>query len=1236
MIREFPLTPSQLKALDGQRNIAVTASAGSGKTATLVERFIDLLLHNPAIGVRHILAITFTQKAAAEMRQRLATRLKKGIASATDPDERQRLAAIHADLHSARISTIHAFCASLLREYPLEAEIDPTFALLDEVAAQVMRREAVREALQYIATRPDEDPAKQALRRLLQEWERPYLEGMLDALMLKKHAAHQWSQHYLSSTPEKIFASWEEMVRQAIEPVCQHLIEETEFISQLHELATLAPYKNPDKDSAEQLIAPVRAQIQILLDTPSLEGALKVFPTLARALTTAAGKPYKASKGSKGSKANWDAEALARFRILLASTGEALAPHVDLLQQDLAVHDQRAAHLLCDLSAVFLQVHARYQHKKGEGSQLDFDDLQEKCLELIGRDNGRIGRRLAQHYRYVMVDEFQDTDLLQWALVHPLVTRDESLSADKLFIVGDPKQSIYSFRDADVAVFAQVQEAIVAANTHHQRTTVPFLDDEDGALSSSATERNGNLGMAENFRTLPVPVAFVNALFPHFMQAVAHEPFQVAYDPLVCRRTDAPSRGSVELLLVTPAEDENELDSLQREAELLARRIRQILDTGDLQICADEQLRPATAGDIAILLRRRRFLPVYEQTLRQLHIPFQVVGGLGFYQRQEIYDLANILRVLHNPRDSIALLGALRSPYFGLSDNALVLLTKEHKEQLWDQLHTAQAPLEQLNPADQEATHNAIALLSRWSQHRDRRSLVDLLHLILEDSGAWAFLSFGERGEQTVANVEKFLDLARTFTATGFRTLSDFIAHLDLLIAEEQREGEAQLTLAGDQAVQILTVHASKGLEFPIVCVPDLDGKFNLTTSDALLLDRDLGIGLSVLDPEDDFHRRPSFLRAHIGQLNQRKASAEEKRLFYVAATRARDHLLLSGRLRPEHLAPGPSPEAVRDRLSWICLGLNLTQEDVRRGEKTFVDDGETYTVRIFTDPEQVPIDMSSQWTRRFSHTALEDLLSNLETNEPAALPPTLAPVDPVAATPQFSATQLMLYERDPQEYFHRYVLALPETCLPGFSAERQNALLFGELAHAALEELARAPDMDRKMCIERLLLEAAIVDANQQKTYRSDLLTLLDRFAASTFGQEILLDPVARMEQSFALKLQGGIVTGTIDCLTQDGEDWQLFDYKTNRIGLQDLETAAQQYRRQMEIYALYLHHLYPDQVHYKATIYFNHIDTSHTLTFTASQLLQAQEEIEQLITRITRLDFPTVSDRASTFEEQ
>ena len=1126
MIRAHPLTPTQFKALDSQRNIAVTASAGSGKTATLVERYIDLLRTNPDIGVRQVLAITFTQKAAAEMKERVAARLEQATSAAEDLQEQRQLNAIHEDLLNARISTIHAFCAALLREYPIEAEVDPHFAVLEEVEATIRRREAVSETLEALAQRPEGDPVKGDLRRLLQDWERSYLEHVLHALILKKRLALEWANRYRAMSREELVASWQQHLDHLLDPLCHSLLEKGKLLPLLDRLGTLAPLKNAAKDTAGQLLAPVREDIKTLIEQPSLKKARDILPRLARALTTSDGRPYKSNKGNK---ANWNPDDLSSFRQTLSAVGALFAPRYEDLTRTLGARDLRAAELTLALCQVFIQVCDRYERKKGRGALLDFDDLQEQCLRLMHRDEGRLGRRLAQHYRYIMVDEFQDTDLLQWELIRPLVSVDGELDCDKLFIVGDPKQSIYSFRDADVTVFEHIKQNIVQANTRYERHKIPFHDDNGTTMESRSDERDGALIMGENFRTLPAPVEFVNMLFEQLMQPVEDEPFQVSYEPSTCQRPHLAGQGSVELLLAPVQEDEEEQDSIQREADLMARRIRHILDDGDLQIAADDTVRPATAADMAILLRRRRFLPLYEQALRSLHIPFQAVGGLGFYQRQEIYDLANILRTLDNPYDNVALLGALRSPYLGLSDNALFALSQLEGNRLGEKL--GNAPAGALPLPDQRAARDAVELLQHWNDLKDRLSLVDLLHTILEDTGAWGFLGFGERGEQTIANVEKFLDLARGFGAAGFSPLSDFVDHLNVLIDQSDKEGEAHLPPAQGRAVQILTVHAAKGLEFPVVFVPDMDGRFNLQQSAAVLLDRDHGIGLSVPDPEEDFRRRPSFVRQLIGRNYQRRALAEEKRLFYVATTRARDHLLLCGRLDEKHLTQRGSFEEARDRLSWTCQGLDLKAEDLERGEKTFEHNGRPIAVRIFTDLEQIPAHRPPADPGPRAYTALWNSLPERDGNGPDStteLPAelqALRPLETPVALQSFSATQLMLFEESPASYFERYVLGLPETGrskdAPVGEVEEQRLqfLLFGELAHAALEEISLDPDQDREACVDRILLEAALPDQDLRRRFQSDLLDLMARFEGSAFGQALQADSAARLEQSFTLR---------------------------------------------------------------------------------------------------------------------
>ena len=208
MKRAVPLTPVQRMALDSQRNIAVTASAGAGKTATLVERYIELLRQHPEIGVRQVLAITFTQKAAAEMRERIARRLSDALDQELPEPERQRLRQIREDLPAARISTIHAFCATLLREYPIEADVDPAFAVLEGVDAAQLRQQAVRQTLESLARARDSDPDKEALRRTLAEWPRRYLEQVLEYLLEKKHLARSWCRRYAEQSPDQILSDW--------------------------------------------------------------------------------------------------------------------------------------------------------------------------------------------------------------------------------------------------------------------------------------------------------------------------------------------------------------------------------------------------------------------------------------------------------------------------------------------------------------------------------------------------------------------------------------------------------------------------------------------------------------------------------------------------------------------------------------------------------------------------------------------------------------------------------------------------------------------------------------------------------------------------------------------------------------------------------------------------------------------------------------------------------------------
>ncbi len=1194
MKRAVPLTPVQRMALDSQRNIAVTASAGAGKTATLVERYIELLRQHPAIGVRQVLAITFTQKAAAEMRERIARRLADALDQELPEPERQRLRQIREDLPAARISTIHAFCASLLREYPMEADVDPAFAVLEGMDAAQLRHQAVRQTLESLARVRDTDPDKEALRRTLAEWPRRYLEQVLEYLLEKKHLARTWCRRYAEQSPDQILSDWREMQQTASAPACRALLDDTHFIDMLAELAALSPLTD-ESDSAVERLNPLRDFMRRLSQAPSLDEAIENLPRLAEGLLTN-GKPLSGSR--LGKKSNWEETTLSRVRELVPALGRCLAPHADLLSLELTAADEHAAAVLPALSHVFFRVDARYENSKGNGSMLDMDDLLEKTHQLIDGD-ADIRHRLAQHYRFALIDEFQDTDPLQWKIIRSLASPDGQMAGDKLFIVGDPKQSIYSFRAADVTVFARVRDAIAEANAAHERESRPFCDDGE-VLDASSTQRLGSLVMGENFRTLVQPVAFVNALFPKFMQEVPDEPFQVGYDPLVgCRPTNV-SEGSVELLLLPPDVNCNATEIALREAELVARRLSHLLEGNDLQVADQDGLRPPEPKDIALLLRRRRNLSAYEDALRACGIPFQVAGGRGFYQRQEIYDLANILRVLCNSGDGIALMGALRSPYFGLSDNALYALTAPQGGRLAKNLADADQR-QRLVPADQEAAEDAVARLQYWGELRDRVPLVELLHTILEDTGAWGFLCYGERGEQAVANVYKLLDLAREFRGP----LADFAARLDLLTTEEQ-EGEAVLDA---DALHILTVHAAKGLEFPIVVVPDLAARFNFQNSDPALIDAEKGIGLRALDPEQDYKRISSFVRTLINRNASRRQRAEEKRLLYVACTRARDHLLLGGALTDKHFAA--DLDAAADCLGWICGSLELTESDLARGTKAVA--GVPSPLPIHTDPSAFPAPTSTDHRAEPAFRALD--AAPTQVAEPML--DLLSPLDDLQDRPEFAASELVLFAADPAAHHRQYALGLPPWPLGQVDARRRRGMLFGQLAHAGIEALSNSPDADPAALAADLVTAASLPVASYRDPFERELAALLRRCRQSPLAERWLAHAEARTEVRFTLSLERGLVHGVVDYIGRGADGlWELVDYKTGHRA--NTEEAVQYYRLQLEIYALCLQSLHPGQDEYRATLYFTDLDEERLVRFTPAGLAAARNRLDDLIAQL------------------
>ena len=1197
---EIHLTPSQQRALDLTKSMSVTAGAGSGKTGVLVMRYVKTLAENRTAGVRNVLAITFTEKAAAEMKARVRDDVENLIAAGGDDAPRWR--EILDTLDCAAISTIHSFCLGLLREHPIEAAVDPLFETLDEPHSRRLRAQAVEEALQAA----NDDPAlAEHARILLRFWNRRSIDQNIDDIFNAGHTVDHWMRFYGESTIEQI--------NQHIVHVVKTIwLDKARAVFNKENILALASFEcaNPS-DKLELIRTQVLGALQEGVDDPTYDTLGGLLPVLL-SIDLRLGSAKAWGDGFAGCK-----ELLKDIREQAKS----------LEQTRIGAHDWAATPVLKAFAAIYLHARELYDDAKGRGRALDFDDLQTLALLLL-TDRPEIRRTVHERFVAVLVDEFQDTNHLQWEIIRRVVQRDDdqgSIPPGGLFIVGDPKQSIYGFREAEIRVFGEITERCI--------------------------EPDARVEMDDNFRSAPAPVAFVNKLMTNLM-GITMQPFDPAYRKLVCHRP-AEFPGSVTLLLPSrdandtdnnndgESEDVSQAESLQ-EADLLARQILSAMQNRwqvwDKRL---KQLRPAEFRDVAILLRSRTHQGAYEEALRSVGIPFNVLGGFGLYQRQEVLDIANVLRFLLHRKDDIALAALLRSPMAGLSDDALYRIARTAGTSLWDRL---QAAGESEMGADAEPLHRIRTSLHTWMRWSRRMPVAELLEHILVQTGAWGSMVGGERGEQTPANIQKIIGLAR-----GASDLADFVAQLDEQIETATTEGEAQIELEQSNAVKIMTIHAAKGLEFPIVCLADTAFRRPPSFPDACF-HREWGIGIKVRDSAGQMQE--TAMRRFICERLLAEEEAENTRLLYVAATRARDHLVISGSLPAKKKswltkilsqmkidpdAPADIPEAlVHEDAARIpieplppapalddMLGRFRQAEDAIRANDRSQESG-----------------VGRQESGDRSHESESGNASQLPPTIPSPhLPISLQPLPLQQHLPVFSPTALERYLLCPYSYFLTDVLGVPHT---GFMADEMPApaliftepkregppgigLTVGIVAHRLFEEIHTIAAGEERAAILRYLKEEEISDAREQERIVDLVTGMLASFRASDFGRRILGSPEAYAELPFFVPVGPGVLSGKIDLLYRDDGQWKIVDYKTDDITPADLPARCERYRPQLQAYSLATGKLLncdPPE----ACLYFTRLGRRVPIVMSSDEAAAFEQRLSDAIRRILDRDFEPI----------
>ncbi len=1137
------LTPSQQEALDIENHICVTAGAGSGKTRVLVERYLKILRKTDA-KPNEIVAITFTDKASAEMKKRITKTL---VEDELGDAQWQREAA--EQISAAPISTIHAFCSRILREFPFQAGVPANFGILQGIEQKLLLQTTVQNELKEIATNA-EDADRGALTCLLRCYgSRKQLEELLFKMVEKREVVERLKREvYGEHTNAEIRQNWEQRIAEEQNP------DVDKWLNCLNAVLAIAKGKNAPE---------VRSLTTQLEEKTEKSAALEILREIACLITIKSGAIAKRDFLGKGV----DITSIKAEVKFLESASKEVKKYEPLNDDDDVLINTTS-----DVLHLYTRIETAYRHAKLAQGQLDYTDLQLKLRDLL-KNNADIRERLQGRYRYFMVDEYQDTNPLQSELVMLLT---DTLRRANLFIVGDAKQGIYGFRDADIRVFNQTREKIEATQ---------------GAA----------IRLNENFRSLRDVVGFVNLFFNSLMGEERANDFEVEYAPLVQGRhapekvmTNTPeAEGKIEIILGQKG------DEAVNENELIARRITSLIAEGFLVWDKDaELLRPIRYGDIALLIRSRTHLPEIENALLEAKVPYLTAGGIGFYQRQEIYDMWNYLHVLDAPDEGdVSLAAVLRAPFFGISDAELYEISRQKNGGFWAK---AEARLQSASTSD-AGLQAAMACLKTHRELAKRIPVNQLIINIVNDTGMIGTLATGQQGTQRWANYRKLLELARNFEKDDDKsTLTSFIEFLRILIDEEPREGQAPVQI-GDKAVNIMTIHAAKGLEFPVVILPGLAQ--GTQSNREPFIDEELGIGFSPRHPDKGYAKTEPSIVAVMKNRAKIKEDAEKKRLFYVGATRARDRLIFAGSLEAN--------SKQRNMLEWLYTHLGVQTEEALclPVELRTYSDGIT-NCNAFKLPIQI--------FRKLDDIKVEP--TEAEASVATEMPePPLGELVPPTVSNAYSVTALANYARCPMRYrlenvlrirTHKHKDSSEEDSYDEMEAPAWDGTEMGRAVHAVLSRIERQTDV---ATVEKLIHRAS---RGYRSTSEAAIREHVDSFLHSDLGETALASAAANLcEQQIHAVLGEHILGGRLDRLFQNATGhWQLIDYKTGSVS----DVAI--HRPQMELYAWLVHQRYPEQPEVTVNIFFTAQNQYETLHFKRDELQQIAARWQTIIANLQR----------------
>lgn len=1180
-------TNEQQAAIDSRgQTLLLSAAAGSGKTAVLVERIIRRLLDKEyPIDITELLVVTFTKAAAAEMRDRIGTALMKALSETKDPRVERQLAL----LPSAQISTLHAFCQHVIRKYFYTIDLDPAFSIAGEEELNLLRRQVLEDV--FLSYYEDDEKAS-ILYPLADMFGSDRGDDILMDTVSRMYTYARslaWPEHWLKEAaraydvaPDAVIDDmvWAGPIKDAVRRILEedaHLYDGVLY--HLRQREAFAPAC--DTFVAEQAALRQAAQARSWNDLSRFVRAID-FPRLK-----------SLRKLSDDDKAVWERCKKVRDDVKKDVIKTLQSVYFSATPEEWLDGMRAMKPVMDGLVTLTLDFAKAYGAAKKEKGWIDFSDLEHFCLQILLAPDASpehpvpsaAAEELRSQYEEVFIDEYQDTNGVQ-----ELITRLVS-GEDNRFMVGDIKQSIYRFRLADPTLFLEKYQS--------------FSRDE------KAVQRCIDLG--RNFRSVPVVLDAVNAVFSRAMTAEAAGMDYGEREKLYAGR-QAPDDerwigGPVEVDIVpTPSDEEDDDGStaFEKECRFIAGRIGELLASGRMAARKDGTLEPLSYRHIVVLLRSMAGkADVLIQALQEGGIPSYAEQSGGYFAAVEVQVMLALLRCIDNPEQDLAMAAVLRSPLVGLDETALAGVRLAGDGTLWQNLPAFVASLPD-GVDEKEDLQQFMAAFDSWRTYSRRHGVAELLQRLYDDTAYVDFVGAMPGGDVRQANLKALYDRARQYEEAGFRGLFRYLQLMDKMKEDGLDLAPAKVVSEKEDVVRIMSIHKSKGLEFPVVFVADMGKAFNRRdTQDQILFHNRLGIGLKQYDPEWRMSY-PTLIWSGIAAQLRWEGTAEEERILYVAMTRARDQLILTGHsshidrdwqrwtshlnpaqaksyfdwVMPAALAPfGAKADAdyARPGAAWqdAVWQVRIAKavpagtveegaydgeprlEALRRGDLTgtpvpsWLDEQLSWQ---YAYPQAVRTAAKfsvSEVKRRYQELHSDELQDEAALSVPAAaiIPPAPGEDDAFAALPPW--------------------LAGEEAAVSG--AQRGTAL------HKALQYITPAADQTTATLrreIDAFVRQGLLSREEAKLVY----VPVLAAFCQSDIGRRMAESPELHREYPFTVLLAGGdplpetetgeqiLIQGVIDCLFREDDAWILVDYKSDR-----LETADAFRRRYAVQLALY-----------------------------------------------------------------